>query len=70
MSIPVETYSGFRVHERPRRFFWREKWLQVEKVLARWQTPDYLVFKVAADDGCTYRLRYHRVDDAWEVSPG
>jgi hypothetical protein len=70
MNLRVETYSGFRLHERPRRFFWQGRWLQVDEVLARWQTPDYLVFKVAADDGRTYRLQCHRASDTWEIAGG
>jgi hypothetical protein len=67
MRDRVETYSGARLHERPRRFFWRGRPLEVAAVLASWQEPDYLIFKVKADDGATYMLRYHQSDDAWNV---
>ncbi len=67
MSVLVETYSGFRLHERPRRFFWQGRRLEVRQVLASWQEPDHLIFKVEADDGAAYLLRGHRKDDAWEV---
>jgi hypothetical protein len=68
MSNKVETYSGSRLHERPRRFIWQGKGLEVQEVLASWQTPDYLAFKVKADDGCVYLLRYRRIQDSWEIS--
>jgi hypothetical protein len=64
----VETYSGARLHERPRRFFWQGRWLEVREALASWQEQEYLAFKVKAEDGATYLLRYHRADDAWEVA--
>lgn len=68
MSLQVETYSGSRLHERPRRFFWQDRWLEVQEVLANWQTPDYLAFKVKAEDGCVYLLRYRQIQDSWEIS--
>ncbi len=68
MNIRVETYSGARLHERPRRFWRGETRLEVKEVLASWQTPDYISFKVTADDGHTYLLHYHQVDDRWELS--
>ncbi|MDI6854431.1 MAG: hypothetical protein QME75_12600 [Deltaproteobacteria bacterium] len=63
----MKTYSGSRLHERPRRFFWQGRWREVQRVLDRWQTPDYLFFKVAADDGSTYLLRYQPLPDTWEI---
>lgn len=70
MHIRVETYSGSRLHERPRRFFWNGAWREVRAVLERWRTPDCLAFKVTADDGCTYLLRYQRLLDTWELAAG
>ncbi|MBW1991080.1 MAG: hypothetical protein JRI59_02945 [Deltaproteobacteria bacterium] len=68
MNQKVETYSGGRLHERPRRFLWQGQWLQVEEVLDRWQTPEYLGFTVKAQDGRVYQLRYRHQQDAWEIS--
>ena len=47
----VETYSGYRVHERPRRFTWQGKWLEVRRIPRRWQEPEYLSFTVTATLG-------------------
>lgn len=69
MSETVETYSGARLHERPRRFRWRERWYRVTEVLARWQEPEALVFRVKGEDGRLYRLTYHFSQDAWTVQP-
>jgi len=63
----VETYSGYRLHERPRRFTWGAHWLEVRQVLKRWSDPQYLYFMVAAADGQSYLLRYGRQKDLWEV---
>lgn len=63
----VETYSGHRLHERPRRFTWQGQWLEVRRVLRRWQEPENLSFIVTADDSQQFLLRYHRHQDTWEV---
>lgn len=63
----VETYSGYRVHERPRRFTWQGEWLEVRRVISRWQEPENLCFIVTANDSRRYLLQYHFHRDAWEV---
>jgi len=63
----VETYSGSRLHEGPRRFCWQEEWLEVRRILARWYEPEALHFKVEAADGRVYQLEYHQSTDHWEV---
>jgi hypothetical protein len=67
MQSQVETYSGFRLHERPRRFTWGEEWLQVRTVLKGWRSPEHLYFKVVAGDERTFLLSYHEVSDTWEA---
>jgi hypothetical protein len=63
----VETYSGYRVHERPRRFTWQGEGLEVRRLLSRWQEPENLCFTVSANDSRRYLLKYHPQRDAWEV---
>ncbi len=63
----VETYSGYRLHESPRRFTWQGNWLEVRRVLNRWQEPEPLCFIVTAVDSRHYLLRYFRDRDAWEA---
>lgn len=63
----VETYSGYRVHERPRRFTFQGEWLEVRRILAQWQEPENLCFTVAAQDSRRYLLKYSYNQDAWEV---
>jgi hypothetical protein len=66
MQCRVETYSGFRLHERPRRFTWGKTWLEVQQVVARWLAPGYLYFKVRAEDG-VYLLSYDQAEGIWEA---
>ena len=66
MNCRVETYSGFRLHERPRRFTWGRTWLEVDQVVDQWAAPDHLCFKVKVADR-TYLLKYHQAQDIWEV---
>ncbi len=68
MSALVETYSGHRLHERPLRFRREGTWYQVVQVLARWQEPGVLGFRVLADDGQKYVLEYIQEQDIWKVS--
>jgi hypothetical protein len=66
----VETYSGSRLHEHPRRFTRGGEWLEVHRILSRWRDPDCLYFKVVAADHRVYLLSYHCRRDAWEVGIG
>jgi len=72
MRCRVETYSGFRLHERPRRFTWGKTWLEVDRVMERWLAPGYLGFKVKVADRA-YILKFNRAEDVWEaelIRPG
>lgn len=66
MDCRVETYSGYRLHERPRRFTWGGTWLEVREVMDQWVAPGYLCFKVKVADRA-YFLKYHQAQDVWEV---
>jgi hypothetical protein len=66
MLCRVESYSGFRLHERPRRFTWGETWLEIDRIEEQWMTPSSYGFKVKVDDR-VFRLEYHQVRDAWEA---
>lgn len=66
-SCRVETYSGHRVHETPRRFTFQGQWLEVRRVLSRWREPENLCFIVTTPDSHCYLLKYHFDRDAWEV---
>ena len=66
MRCQVQTYSGFRLHERPRRFTWGDAWLEVQQVLEQWIAPDYLGFKVQVADR-VYILKYYQTEAVWEA---
>jgi hypothetical protein len=68
LSPLVETHSGHRLHERPRRFRHEGVWYTVVRVLARWQEPGVLGFRVLADDGLKYTLAYNQEQDTWKIS--
>lgn len=63
--IHVSAYSGYKANERPVRFVLEGREYGVIKVLDRWQGPDYDYFKVLADDGRTYVIKWQRFIDAW-----
>jgi hypothetical protein len=66
MLCRVESYSGFRLHERPRRFTWEETWLTIDRIVEQWMTPSSYCFKVKVDDR-VFRLEYHPSRDVWEA---
>lgn len=65
--IHVMGYSGYRLNERPLYFVFENHRLEVENVIDHWHGQDYDYFKVAADNGRIYLLKWHRVDDVWFV---
>ena len=74
MAARVETYAGYKADERPLRFNWNGRMLQVASVLQRWIEPQEACFRVLADDGREYVLRRRRgpsadADDEWMITP-
>ncbi|HNW29787.1 MAG TPA: hypothetical protein PKN50_15015 [Spirochaetota bacterium] len=67
IRLKVTCYEGSRAHERPMRFLLGEKRFEVTDVIDRWYGPDYLYFRVRADDGNIYILRCDEVNDEWEL---
>jgi hypothetical protein len=67
LSDLVETYSGHRLHEKPLRFQKQGSWYRVVKIVARWQKPGVLGFRVLAEDGKQYTLEYIQEQDVWKV---
>ncbi len=67
MRCQVVTYSGSRLHERPRRFTRDGEWLEVHQILDQGREPDSFYFLVAAWDGRRYLLRYYPQQDTWEA---
>lgn len=67
MRVKVEAYSGHAANERPLRFTLGERTLEVVDVLDRWYGERERYFRVSADDGDTYVLKYTDSEDCWEL---
>jgi hypothetical protein len=67
MRVEVVTYSGYSADERPLRFTIKGVTREVVTVRDRWYGPDDLWFRVEADDGGTYILRYRLAEDCWTM---
>jgi len=63
--IKVIGYSGYKANERPLRFAVNDESLEVEKILDRWVGQEHDYFKVLADNGRTYLLKWQRFSDIW-----
>ena len=67
VKIEVVAYSGYKANERPLSFVLEQKKLAVVDVLDRWYGVEHDYFKVLADDGKVYLIRWHRLPDLWFV---
>lgn len=72
VRIQVESYSGYRNDETPRRFLWNNRRYEIVEIVDRWYqasrdpavlTFDY--FKVRAEDALLYIIRLDRQSSAW-----
>lgn len=70
--IEVQCYCGYKGGESPRRFLWKESWVEVQEILDRWYRgsveagqPIVDYFRLSGDDGREYLLRRGQEDDAW-----
>ncbi|MEA3274208.1 MAG: hypothetical protein U9Q81_02710 [Pseudomonadota bacterium] len=68
LGVRVECYAGYRAEETPRRFFLGDRALEVVNLLDRWLSPEHRYFKLRADDGGIYILRYDVALDQWELT--
>lgn len=67
VKIEVVAYAGYKANERPLYFVLEQKKLAVVNVLDRWYGVEHDYFKVLADDGKVYLIRWHRLLDLWFV---
>lgn len=58
-------YSGYKANERPLYFMLENRKLSVQNLIDRWYGVEHDYFKVLADDGKVYLLRWHRTLDVW-----
>ncbi len=67
MRVHVECYSGYKADQRPIRFQLGDRLYIVEELLDQWYGPDYLYFKVRADDGNLYILKQNQTEEEWTL---
>ncbi len=67
MRIKVAAYSGHTANERPLRFTLGERTLEVTEILDRWYGENERYFRVSADDGDVYVLKYSERGNCWEL---
>lgn len=65
LMVRVSAYSGYKAGERPQAFEYKGVERRVAEILDRWYGEDDDYFKVRADDGSVYTLRYRRGTGAW-----
>ena len=65
--IKVECHSGYQVKERPTAFRFCDRQYTVKEVVDRWYGEGAVYFKVEADDGNTYLLKYEEGQDCWDL---
>lgn len=66
-KIEVVAYSGYKANERPLYFLLDEERLKVQNIIDRWYGVEHDYFKVMAEDGKVYLLKWHRSLDLWFV---
>ena len=68
LPIRVECYAGYRGEESPKRFYIRQRQVDVIEILDRWLAPDHRYFKVKGDDRATYIIRHDAIAGTWELT--
>jgi hypothetical protein len=68
MKVKVETFSGYKADEYPRRIWIGGSCLEIMDIEDRWYGPGYSYFRVFADDGGTYILRQDSKKNEWDLN--
>lgn len=68
IPIKVNSYSGFKGEERPVSFTIGDRTFQVVDLMDSWYGEGHDYYKVSADDGAVYIIRYDREMDEWELT--
>ncbi len=66
-NVLVEAYAGYKGEETPRVFIHDGVRHEVREIIERWYTERYSYFKLRADDGRRYVLRYDQDELLWEL---
>ena len=65
--VTVEAYAGYKGEETPRAFTLDGIRLSVDEILGSWYTETHSCFRIHANDGQRYVLRYDLNEEAWEL---
>ncbi|MBA5867040.1 MAG: hypothetical protein GDA67_10160 [Nitrospira sp. CR1.3] len=65
--VTVDAYAGYKGEETPRSFAFEGVSHRVTEIVDRWYTDSCSYFRVDADDGQRYVLRYHLDEGQWEL---
>lgn len=68
IEVQVECHAGYRGEERPQRFSFGQRMIEVEEILDQWYGPDYRYFKLKGNDGGIYILRHGEAAGRWELT--
>ena len=66
LQIEVVAYSGYKANEKPISFVLDGCKRNIENIIDRWYGVEHDYFKVVADDGKIYLLRWQRYQDLAE----
>lgn len=64
-KVEVVAYSGYKANERPLYFVLDGQRKEVVGIVDKWYGPEHDYFKVVADDGKVYLLKWNRIVDIW-----
>lgn len=68
--LVVDAFAGDKGEETPRAFTLDGSIRRVTEIVTRWYTETHCYFRVQADDGYRYVLRYHLDNLIWELVMG
>ena len=69
MTDHVECRSDSHYPERPVALYMAGVRLTIEKILARWRTPEGRHFRVLAEGQQCFVLVYNEAEDQWVIDP-
>ena len=65
--LKVKCYSGYKSNERPVAFSLHNRDYEVKEIVDQWYGEESVYFKVEADDGNIYLLKYDEGQDQWDL---
>jgi len=65
----VECHSDFTYAEKPVAIIWKGQRLEVDAILASWNSPGERCFRVLAGERCVFYLVYCENENEWQIQP-